>query len=98
MFQSALIFFAPPLLNDSGQVESRQVLKLVCVCLHIQFPLLECEEFNFPLMFGTIREVFLQESRPEGVLTYRFLSSLHQVLHPDLAIFNICHQQEGDER
>ena len=31
----------------------------VGVCLHSQVPLLEREEFSFPLVFGVVREVFL---------------------------------------
>jgi len=48
MFRPTFILSASPFLRDSGRVESPQVLKPICVYLHIQVPLLEREEFRFP--------------------------------------------------
>jgi len=69
----------------------------VCICLHHHAPLLQCEELNFPLMFCVVREVLLQEPRPESSPSHFFYTSLHLLLHPHPLILNISHQEEGDE-
>jgi len=97
MFQSSLVFSTSPLLRDSGRIESCKILQPIYVCLHSQVPLLECEEFSFPPMFGRVGEVFLQESRPERSPGHCFLTGLHHMLHAYPPIFCICHQQEGDK-
>jgi len=97
VFQPALIISASPLLGNSRRVEPGQIFKLVCVCLHSQVPVLECEEFRLSLMPGTGWKIFFQKSLPGGSSGNLLTPSLHELLHACPPVFRICYQQESDE-
>lgn len=86
-------------LNSSVTAGKYNLAKYSNLCVYaytVRFPCWKMRN-STSLMFGVIREVFLQELCSEVSPGYLLCPCLHQLLHPHQPVLRIRNQQEGDE-